>query len=90
MFTYLICIIWVFCKIWGKNLDFLRVECKGSAVFLHGEKKKSLLSTLFSSAPTGYNEKLPFVKPAPIDEQEAKKQKKGKKAEKPPAEPVEQ
>ncbi|RUS86079.1 hypothetical protein EGW08_006172 [Elysia chlorotica] len=40
--------------------------------------------------PPGYNEKIPFVKPAPIDEQDAKKQKKGKKAEKPPAEPKEQ
>ncbi|GFR62903.1 serine--tRNA ligase, cytoplasmic, partial [Elysia marginata] len=40
--------------------------------------------------PPGYNEKLPFVKPAPIDEQEAKKQKKGKKGDKPPAEPKEQ
>jgi len=29
--------------------------------------------------PPGYNEKIPFVKPAPIDEAEAKKQKKGKK-----------
>lgn len=36
--------------------------------------------------PEGYNEKLPFVKPAPIDEQEAKKQKKGKKGDNPPAE----
>ncbi|XP_005100374.1 serine--tRNA ligase, cytoplasmic [Aplysia californica] len=40
--------------------------------------------------PSGYNEKIPFVKPAPIDEQEAKKQKKGKKGGKPPAEPKEQ
>ena len=37
----------------------------------------------------GYNEKIPFVKPAPIDEAEAKKQKKGKKDKQPPAEPKE-
>lgn len=38
-----------------------------------------------------YSEKIPFVKPAPIDEQEAKKQKKSeKKGNKPPAEPKEQ
>ncbi|BFZ08125.1 hypothetical protein BsWGS_11164 [Bradybaena similaris] len=36
--------------------------------------------------PPGYNEKIPFVKPAPIDEQEAKKQKKSDKK----AEPKEQ
>jgi seryl-tRNA synthetase len=37
--------------------------------------------------PPGYNEKIPFVKNAPIDEQEAKKQKKSEKKEnKPPAE----
>lgn len=35
---------------------------------------------------SGYNEKIPFVKPAPIDEQEAKKQKKSDKK----AEPKEQ
>jgi len=39
--------------------------------------------------PPGYNEKIPFVKPAPIDEAEAKKQKKGKKDKQPPAEPKE-
>lgn len=33
--------------------------------------------------PPGYNEKIPFVKPAPILEEAAKKQKKGKKADKP-------
>merc|ERR1712025_1286237 len=32
--------------------------------------------------PPAYSEKIPFVKPAPIDEQEAKKQKKGKKGDK--------
>lgn len=37
-------------------------------------------------SPAGYDEKIPFVKPAPIDEQEAKKQKKSeKKGNKPPA-----
>ncbi|CAL1531664.1 unnamed protein product [Lymnaea stagnalis] len=38
--------------------------------------------------PPGYDEKIPFVKPAPIDEIEAKK-KKGKKGNQPPAEPTE-
>ncbi|XP_045164894.2 serine--tRNA ligase, cytoplasmic-like isoform X1 [Mercenaria mercenaria] len=33
--------------------------------------------------PPQYKEKIPFVKPAPIDEQEEKKQKKGGKKEKP-------
>lgn len=37
--------------------------------------------------PPGYAEKIPFVKPAPIDEQEAKKAKKGKKkGDNPPTE----
>ncbi|CAG5128236.1 unnamed protein product [Candidula unifasciata] len=41
--------------------------------------------------PTGYDEKIPFVKPAPIDEQEAKKQKKSeKKGNKPPSASKEQ
>ena len=41
--------------------------------------------------PPAYKEKIPFVKPAPIDEEAAKKQKKqAKKGEKPPpAEPQE-
>ena len=40
---------------------------------------KNLFNIYFSIA---YSEKIPFVKPAPIDEQEAKKQKKGKKGDK--------
>lgn len=38
--------------------------------------------TLCIEFPAGYNEKLPFVKPAPIDQEESKKTKKHKDAQK--------
>jgi len=40
--------------------------------------------------PPSYSHIIPYVKPAPIDEQEAKKQKKKKGEKQPPAEPLEQ
>lgn len=38
--------------------------------------------TLYLKFLAGYNEKLPFVKPAPIDQEESKKSKKHKDAQK--------
>lgn len=38
--------------------------------------------TLCIEFPAGYDEKLPFVKPAPIDQEESKKSKKHKDAQK--------
>lgn len=38
--------------------------------------------TLCIKFRAGYNEKLPFVKPAPIDQEESKKSKKHKDAQK--------